>query len=546
MALSDSEHRPRLRSRLRPTFSSHNPDRHLPRRLFGRSASVVLLSPTTCSSSPDDSTKRSFLAKPPTPGATKRIFALLRDQKKGTRRTASQKQPCTAPNQSSHPSHDNNVNATDLSSVNTRRSNPKACRNASDRSSLESSCTGAADDVSHESAILDIVTSDVSDELGTVNKTTQGKHPSSEPVSSQQTDPNCEHTDDLLFIDDINTHSIAFNLVGDEEDTVPEAPTSKIEADCFAAYEERVRTLQTELDTLKAEKQKMDTALQQHSRQQNVLLNSVRTRAEESSAEVEQLSLQLRDTRKRLNRRIRELEANAEVQKTRHAEQIEQHHIVEAQLRAEVDRLRRGAANTRRRTTSAQRLARIDSSPVLTDRGNRASTRTSREGPLNPRLGTNSLSSRGRSGLHPNFSRVQSANNIQEPAFRTLSNPNDYRPRNQTYRNGTFTLMETNNVSSKTLARRSLLRRSFIAHVHSSRYKSVQAAWHDFLGAENSHVTPEQFSRAVRRLAIAADARDRDLELLRKEVSGAEENDTGVVTWEMFKRFYGLTKYESM
>lgn len=430
--------------------------------------------------------------------------------------------------------------------MNTQHSNPRVCHNVSDRSSLESSCTGAGDDASHESAVLDVVTSDVSDDLANVSKVIQGRGSSSEAVSLRQAGFTHEPTNDLLFIDDVNTQSIAFNLVGDEEDTVPAAPTSKIEADCFATYDEHVRTLQAELDTLKADREKTNTAFRQHNRQQNILLNSLRTRAEESSDEVKQLIRQLRDTRKRLNRRIRELEENAEVQKVQYTEQTEQQRTVEAQLRAEVGRLRKGAANAKAMTAPAQRLARTDSLPASTARRRRTSAKALHGLYPDSQLRTNSLSSEGQFGLHPNFDRVRSASNVHEVACRTLTHPNVYRSLTQTHQEGAFTPMETSKVSSKTLARRSLLRRSFVAHIHSSRYKSIDTAWHDFFGVENGQVTPEQFSRAVRRLAIAANARDCDLELLRQEVSGAEENDTGVVTWGMFVRFYGLTKHEPM
>lgn len=100
--------------------------------------------------------------------------------------------------------------------------------------------------------------------------------------------------------------------------------------------------------------------------------------------------------------------------------------------------------------------------------------------------------------------------------------------------------------SARSAARRSLLRRALVAHVHSVRYTSAAAAWERFFSGEGGVVSPEQFARAVRGLAVAADARDKDVDALRVEVcGGVETGDTGGVTWPMFVRFYGRTRGES-
>lgn len=113
-------------------------------------------------------------------------------------------------------------------------------------------------------------------------------------------------------------------------------------------------------------------------------------------------------------------------------------------------------------------------------------------------------------------------------------------------------IVESRNLDSKasvkTVARRSLIRRALIAHIQSTRYRSARMAWFDFFGAEGNHISYELFAKAVRSLAVAADARDRDLELLLEEVcslessSVTERKKAAVVSWAMFARFYQKTK----
>lgn len=139
---------------------------------------------------------------------------------------------------------------------------------------------------------------------------------------------------------------------------------------------------------------------------------------------------------------------------------------------------------------------------------------------------------------------------------------------------------DDNGLSAKTLARRSLIRRAMIAHIQSPRYRSARMAWFDFFGAQGNHISYDLFARAVRSLAVAADARDDDLDVLKLEVMGDDdgcgekaaaiagatrrnaarirdgnddddddacseedaEEDEDLLSWAMFARFYQKTK----
>lgn len=557
MASSPPESRPPSLARLRPKLSSYTPARRPSMRFFRRSSSVVLPHDTH-SSFQDTPSKKSFLSKSPVLRPAKKVLAILREQKQSAHSTlsSSRNPPTETHSSSSPPLRDDCTNETPTSAAGARNTTSPIGSNAREQSSLESSFAASVDTPNHSPPPVDVASSDVSEDFANSFNAARGR-PVSPNVSTSAKPPSHKrsshlHNNDLPFIDDVGPHGVSFTPVGEEEHTVPEAPSSKIENDRFAPYDQPIRALQMELDSLRVDKEQMGATLQQHDRQRNILLNSLRTRAEESSAEVEQLSRQLKDTRKRLSCRIRELEEEADIQTKRHAEQIEYHLALEIQLRAEIDRLRGATTEQEGRNASTQRFVRTESSPLLTARRKRALARATHDASItNSRAstGTDFNSSGAHSGVHPNFARVRSAGNVYETARRPASRFDVRRPPSRTTtfnRRGTPASLEVGAVSAKTLARRSLLRRSFIAHIHSSRYRSTRAVWNDFFGAENEQITPEQFSRAVRGLAIAADAHDRDLELLRQEVSGAEENDTGVMTWEMFVRFYSITKHESV
>lgn len=99
-------------------------------------------------------------------------------------------------------------------------------------------------------------------------------------------------------------------------------------------------------------------------------------------------------------------------------------------------------------------------------------------------------------------------------------------------------------------------------------------AWFDFFGAQGNQISYDLFARAVRSLAVAADARDADLDVLKLELMGddddggaavrtrkkamrvgdedgedddddacsEEEEEEDLLSWAMFARFYQKTK----
>lgn len=476
------------------------------RRLFCRPTSSSLSGMSLPASTSQLASKRSFLAKPPAPGAARRVLAVLRDGQKRRGRT---------PNDSSDPVQ-----------VNSHHPAP-ATRTHSVLSSLQS----AGEPPAAGERLIEVDASEVSDgsSSGRARRRSSGSDRRGGVEDALRYDDESQPEEDG---GDDGAGGFLFRLVG--EDDVPEAPPAS------AVDAERVRALLGELEVLRKEKRDMEAVFAQQHRELNVLVNAMKTRAAESSIEVEDLTRQLKETRKRLTRRVRELEEELGKQRTGHAEEVARHRGVEKELRAEVDALR----------GNAQCFVRTESTPALPARRKRASVAVPPGHHFDTTRGAapESVSSGGNSAQGLDFARVRSAGNVHETLRRKTSRPDVYHSRVRSSglaKRASNASGEVGRKSPRVPGKRSLLRRSFIAHIHSTRYRTTRSAWQEFLGAENTQVTPEQFARAVRSLAIASDARDRDLELLREEVCGAELGDTGVVTWEMFVRFYQRTKHES-
>eukprot|EP00177_Eucheuma_denticulatum_P003139 GFKZ01005661.1.p1 GENE.GFKZ01005661.1~~GFKZ01005661.1.p1 ORF type:complete len:506 (-),score=118.36 GFKZ01005661.1:2050-3567(-) len=485
------------------------------RRLFSRSQSNSLIpslpppTPSTPSLSPPS--RRSFLAKPPTPGAAKRVLAVLREQKKPGALSTRQL-PYVKP-------HHHGGGACGKGG-----GSDEACVSA--RSSSVESDVVAAAKVGKRGRLpdgpLDVDVSEVSDEGEKRLRKRQGTLSNTPDVK-----------EDLLFIDDVGDGpGYVFDIVGEGEDEVPEAPG--LTAVGQEEEGEVVRLLRDELACVRGENGRLEGLLKAKEVEYDEEVKALKMSVRDKEAEVEDLARQLKDVRWRLQKRIKEVEDEAEVERASHAKEVERRRGIEERLRSELERWRGGRG-----------FVRTESSPTL--EGRRKKREEEYDKARGGSSGAESVSSGSGTGPHPNFARVRSAGNVHENVRRTTSRPELHavggRPGHG--RRSSSASNDAAMVRKRMVAKRSLLRRSFVAHIHSSRYRSMRAAWNDFLGGDKGHVTPERFARAVRGLAIAVDAKERDLEMLRREVCGAEEHDTGVVTWAMFVRFYKLTEHES-
>lgn len=517
------------RSRLRPKpFLNVSDRRGNGRRLFARSNSSV--PPQTSSSRQEEGRRRSFLAKPPAPGAARRVMSVIRDPKRGNdRRKTSSRPKITAGTGYEH-------NDQLILPLN----NPIAL---SDQSSVQSSLPASAESVEEEQSVpLEVDASEISD--ATSNERAAKTVQSTPEETSLQDDLDVKDglNDDLMFIDDVGSSSFAFNLVGEEEDEVPEAPASKLENERLANYEERIRMLQTQLEEERSQNVHLNEAVEQQAKEYSIIVNSLRARTSQSSSELEALTKQLRDTKRRLNRKVRDLEDEIENQKQRNAEQLEQHQEIESYLRSELEKLSAGGV--------MHRFERTGSHPTLPQRRKRVADRQTYEAPASRGSSGTDSSGGSQNGQYTHFSRVRSTGNVHEN-HRRLDRPDSYsslpRSRSSRVRRSSSAAHDATPLVDVTrkVTKNSLLRRSFVAHIHSSKYRSAREAWDRFLGGADGPVSPDQFSRAVRGLAIAATAKDHEIEKLRKEVGGEQENDTGVVSWFMFARFYNNTVGES-
>lgn len=149
--------------------------------------------------------------------------------------------------------------------------------------------------------------------------------------------------DEYDFQEDSNA-GFMFGYVGAEEGDIPSAPNplhKKIDVvQSWAAYDERIRVLQLELDTEREQSRVQVRALENRNRDLESSVEALRSITADKSAEVEDLGRQLKDTRKRLTRRIREIEDEAAVQRADASSAAARCRSTESQLRAEVDMLR--------------------------------------------------------------------------------------------------------------------------------------------------------------------------------------------------------------
>eukprot|EP00178_Gracilaria_changii_P005014 TRINITY_DN180_c1_g2_i1.p1 TRINITY_DN180_c1_g2~~TRINITY_DN180_c1_g2_i1.p1 ORF type:complete len:457 (-),score=128.95 TRINITY_DN180_c1_g2_i1:940-2310(-) len=144
------------------------------------------------------------------------------------------------------------------------------------------------------------------------------------------------------------------------------------------------------------------------------------------------------------------------------------------------------------------------------------------------------------------FGRVQSADNVCEAAARRRSaRALSLAPSSAASHSSRRAVhADTDVASPASRARQSMIRRAFVAHIHAQKYGSARRAWWHFLRARAQQVTLSSFSASVRQLAVAADASDRELQLLMQEICEVAVAQHTVMSWRMFYRFYNNTKNE--
>lgn len=680
------------RSRLRRSSqsASASADLRKTRRLFGRSSTVglgPLLHGVTHSSNlsqqhpaaptvapdEDDAGRRSFLAKPPAPGAARRVLTVLNQQQKHSKRAATfvNTRPSQAvqaavsasgydvdhsllPDDRDDIRSDSDVDLSirptptkqitssvppiispPISSLSSTLPPPSKSSSStshdtpnrpidypppppSDRrvSPVRDDATDSVnrlDSVNlsmHSSRalanprLIEAEASEVSDDI---TSSADPKSRTSGPTHSSGDAPSSRNPDDLIFIDDLLPHStsaVIFSNVGEEDPPVPHSSPSaygkRMDAmHVWATFEHRLHALQEELKHTREardEQQVMVSELEGRNAQLVTLLDAARTRSGESLAEVESLARQVKETRKRLSRRVRELEEHVSMLNLQHAEDVEHHQDVERRLRDEIVALRAGLgpddvpnaagalvvassksqglklANKTRFTAGAPSPS-GNSVGSVGGVGSYTQMDVKSRAPLSAGSATDSGAAMG-TAVGAAVGRARTVSAIASEAVGPRRKGGRDTPasigssvgsgtetngrgtpggsrgragvrRMATTAGGIGMIGMDGSRTNKTMARRNLIRRALIAHIQSGRYRSARAVWVEFFCAEGGHVTPEQFARAVRGLAVAADARDRDLEVLREEVCGAEVGDTGVMSWAMFARFYQRTRNES-
>ncbi|PXF49072.1 hypothetical protein BWQ96_01210 [Gracilariopsis chorda] len=317
----------------------------------------------------------------------------------------------------------------------------------------------------------------------------------SDVSDSTSNEPTSSPDADLLFIDDV-PHIKISNVGEEEEPLIPDnassfnvplsSEQSNLSQHAMRSHNDRLlqenRSLQTQNSQLQSE------------------LDAHRARASTTSAELLSLTRQLADTRSKLNNRIRQLES--ELASATCATSTCTHHSRTARTRASVP------------------------SPV----------------PTSPRT-PNELPPSQPSTNHLAFNRVQSTGSVAE-STRRRSVRHSASLRNSTVRR--VMDADTSVASPATRARQSLIRRAFVAHIHAQKYRTARQAWIQFLGAHRQAVELSSFAACVRGLAVAAEASDRELQLLMQEICEVPVSQHTVMTWAMFSRFYDSTRKEFM
>lgn len=572
---SSNENGPRVRRhRLRTPNTSMDTRSKSTRRLFGRSQSTNAVTSgiriqasksfTTTRSKEmreenSSQRRRSFLVRPPTPKGARRVLGVLNTSQK---RSSPSSPSVRTPRQKSSPSIiEREKNSSDDGSGQEIDNSPNMIEaEGSSHSShaqeeqLETAVVPLSPPVGSDAnsgrepplgpppganvaELLEVEASEVSDEpISTIDPKSRSSQTSgstalrSTPVSSKRP-PKAGRQ--ATSSQNNQTVGIAFHTVGEEETDIPEAPTSYSKRKeswlGLIEFDERVRELQEEADILRKEKysnEKENNDLRRKNQELEILISSVRMRASDSNAEIQELNRQMKDGRRRMNRKVRDLEDELAQQKAKYVEEISKLLANERHLRAELDNLieatlKRGSKEYRSvqvQPSVRDRARAIDSFVALQTQSthyNRAKT-----------SGSLSMIQRRKSALEPITQSVRSYPGLG----RNYSTTSD------------ITEAES---SARILARRSLIRRAFIAHIHSSRYGSTRNAWNDFLGGEVGTVSTAQFARAIRSLAVAADARDVDLEKLQCEICDVESCVGVNITFPTFVRFYHRTKDES-
>lgn len=395
---------------------------------------------------------------------------------------------------------------------------------------------------------------------------------------------------------------LEFAYVNEDAD-LPDAPITTFDKHTVALFtaENRIRALQSTIDNFNMDNDKREA---EH-RAEKVMLqknvDSFKQQFENASAEIEDLTVQLKDTRKRLSRRVRELEEamaskNAEAMAAKRADKL-----TIAQLRAECEILRGGCTEkdiphgfgpdrpTKSKRAYRKHTVKLNapespySAPALYLDDDHVDQGIAR--PMSPHLATRAMppkspnhrfaadvvrppsrSSRPMSPGPGAMVRNVTAPNLMLPSEATPRFPRSQSGRSSTS-NETHDMSELRRrVSSSQLysrdglecarggrnpkpmdnrcrAARLSLRKAFVANIHASKYRNMRIVWYDFLNAPGSQLTRDQFMQAVRKMPYSSIPQDQDIDLLKDEICGHTRREEAI-SWAMFVRFYQRTKNE--
>lgn len=400
--------------------------------------------------------------------------------------------------------------------------------------------------------------------------------------------------------DDVS--GLEFGYVNEEEE-LPDAPSTTFDKRAVALFtaENRIRALQSTIDNFNTDNEKRESEHRAEKLMLQKNVDSFKQQFQNATEEIEDLTMQLKETRKRLTRRVRELEEsmaskNAEVMAAKRADKL-----TIAQLRAECEILRAGYMEKdiphgfvpdrppKSKRGSRKHAARQNApespyaapAPYLED-GYVVEQNILRpksplvSGAMPPKSPTHSSAVDAmRPPMRNNRPRSPGAEemvrNITAPNLMSAAAPTPRFPRSQSGKTSTSydssDFMETRRrVSSSQISRDGLecarggrnhprpvdnrcraarlsLRKTFVANIHSSKYRNMRIVWYDFLYAPGSQLTRDQFVQAVRKMPYPSTPKDQDIDLIRDEICGHTRRDEAI-TWAMFVRFYQRTKNE--
>lgn len=359
---------------------------------------------------------------------------------------------------------------------------------------------------------------------------------------------------------------MCFPLVGESDADVPSAPFSSrsLPGPSWAVYDERVRALEDDLYLAQQNADSQRISFEQRNNALEILVEELRTKLAASEEEVKDTGLQLKETRLRMGRRIREMEAELEAERNMRVSEANKQQKVHHQLQAELSLLRgqhlprsRSYADSRSATSTTE--ASVSEHMSFSDsRSDHASLSGEAAAPPSDNSQTPSdLDREEELSSFPGATRATTMKSTIPAIPRSKSSSATSRtsvkpsPRRRATAPDTSCRRSKDGaewtrdgiMSPRALNRRDVARRALLNHIHGPTYRNIRAAWYDFFAPHGTRVPSDKFMAAVRGLhTCPADLRDKDLEELRDEVSGNAED--GVVTWTNFVRFYQRTKHE--